>query len=342
MNYNNYSAIQNEDGLSDAVLNEVLTRSSQAIVLLNNEAVISYCSKHVTQITGYEPEEVVGISAFNFFQTIDIPASKQHHELLLQEKGHAASAVTQIKHKDGSMVWLDLSVNNFLHQPPINSVFVLFKKSTSKDQAEEVKLADAITHAKEEEKEFLASELHDNISQIIVVSKFYVDAAIKGNKKEELLDLCSQNLKLAIDEIRKLSYSLVSFDLQEFGINYAITSFISAMKTTGAINFNLDLEPGIESILETDKKLHIYRIIQEAINNVLKHAEATRVDILLKVKGDLIYLTIKDNGKGFKMNKVKPSVGLSSIKNRVKLLKGHFHITAPEQQGTNIEIHFPG
>lgn len=334
------TTIKDELPVYKAILEEVLKRFSQAVVLLNTEAEIIYCTQGMQTITGYPCTELIGKTAFDFFHPSDIPAAREQHEYLTNLDENASASLIQIRNSEGHMIWIDVVVHNLLHTPGINALFVLLKKSSDVG-AEERKLAQAIIKAKEQEKEFLATELHDNINQIITATKLLIDTAKTHPGKEELLHLSSNNLQLVADEIRKLSYSMVSYDLKSFGLPFAIDAFISVIGKGSLVRFRATLEEEALVLLTSEQQLQIYRILQESINNILRHAEATLGEITLWRKENLIYLTITDNGKGFSMQRLKPGVGLSSITNRVKILGGHFHVRAPEGRGTTIEIHFP-
>ncbi|HEU4902009.1 MAG TPA: sensor histidine kinase [Flavisolibacter sp.] len=199
----------------------------------------------------------------------------------------------------------------------------------------------AVTAAREQEREMLAAELHDNVNQIITASKLLVDAARHTPSPDELLRLASVSLQSATDEIRKLSYSMVGFDLQEQGLAFAVDALLATISRAGAITLRSTFDETAVAVLTADQQQHVYRLIQEGVNNIIRHAAATHAEITLTRQEELIYLVIADNGKGFSENSRKPGVGLASMTNRVKLLGGHFHVRAPEGQGTTIEIHFP-
>jgi signal transduction histidine kinase len=218
---------------------------------------------------------------------------------------------------------------------------LVFLRQSSDDKSRyENLITQSIIRAKEEEREFLATELHDNINQIISTSRLLIDAARTGGNREELLRLSSEHLQMATNEIRKLSHSMVSYDLQQFGLQHAVGSFVDTVSKGTGIFFTFLFEPGIEQ-LTSEQNLHLYRVIQESVNNIIKHAEASRVLIRISREEKIMTLLIEDNGKGFSFNDIKPGMGMASIRNRVKLLEGHLHITAPKGQGTSIEIHFP-
>jgi PAS domain S-box-containing protein len=326
--------------LYKTLLSEVLKRSSSAILLLNSQAEIIFCTPAITSLTGYNCEELIGKSAFEYLHPADIPAARLQHDYLLKEKENASAFVIRIRNKYGQMIWIEMVAKNWLHAGEINGVFVLLK-SDSDGGVEELKLVKAVAAAKEGEREFLATELHDNINQVITATKLIVDSALLRIEREDLLKLASENLQLAIEEIRKLTYSMVSYDLQEFGLSFALQAFMKTVScATGAL-FHTSLQEDAVNKLSKDQQLHVYRILQESITNIIRHSGATITEIALSRKEDQIQLTITDNGKGFSLNRLKPGLGLSSITNRVKILEGHFHVHSEPSKGTSIEINFP-
>jgi PAS domain S-box len=336
----NAMKIQPAPNIYKALLNELLKCSSHAVVLLNEDAEIIFSSESLESITGYSIDELKGKTAFDFFHPDDLTAAREQHNYLTGLNENTATSVIQIRNKKGEMIWIDVVVKNLLHVPAISALFVLLKKSSDVG-TEERKLLKAVTDAKEQERQFLASELHDNINQMIGATKLLVDTARRRANKEELLQLSSAHLQMVTDEIRKLSYSMVSYDLQEFGLKFAVNAFITMMSMGCAVKFHVTMEEEALTFLTVDQQLQVYRIIQEGTNNIIRHAKATDAEITISSLEDLIYLVIKDNGKGFSVTKLKPGIGLSNITNRIKLLRGHFHVRAPKDIGTTIEIHFP-
>jgi PAS domain S-box-containing protein len=333
-------SIQHQSFLHEALLNEILKRTGHAIVLLNTEAEILFCSQGITALTGFETQELLGKTVFHFFHPADLPAARQQHQFLTEMNANASVSLLQVRNKQGDMIWIDVVVKNLLHVPEINALFVLIRRS-SEAETEERKLVQAATEAREAEKEYLAAELHDNINQVITATKLLVDAARNGIEQEELLRLSSANLEAVAEDIRRLSYSMVSYDLRDFGLAVAVRAFIATLNKGSGILFRTELDEKALKALQTDQQLHLYRIIQEGTNNIIRHAGATMAEITLTHKEGLLYLVISDNGRGFSVNRLKPGMGLSSITARVKLLQGHFHVRAPQGTGTTIEIHFP-
>jgi PAS domain S-box-containing protein len=322
------------------LVEELLTHSAQAVVLLNAEAEITFCSQTVAALTGYEPGALLGKKAFDFFHLAGLPAAWKQYLYFTKHKANASVSLLQLRNRQGHLIWADAVVRNLLDVQGVNALLVLLKKNCDAGK-EERKLVQAVTAARDHERELLAAELHDNVNQIITASKLLVDAARRTLCPDELLRLASVNLQSAVDEIRKLSYSMVGFDLQEQGLAFAVNTLLATISSTGAVTFRTTVDEAAVAVLTAEQQRHVYRLIQEGVNNIIKHAAATHAEITLTRQEDLVYMVIADNGKGFSRNTQKPGVGLASMTNRVKLLGGHFHVRAPEGQGTTIEIHFP-
>ncbi|MFL5787425.1 MAG: PAS domain S-box protein [Flavisolibacter sp.] len=340
-NYMGYEAkIYEAAHFHEALLNELLKRSSQGIVLLDPDGKILFCSQSIHSITGYESGELVGRSAFDFFHPSDLDAARQQYEYLMELTENASAALIQILGKQDEVIWIDVVVKNLFHLPQIHALFCLVKRSTDME-GEERRIIKAVTDAQEQEKEFLALELHDNINQIITATKLLVEMARQSSRPQDWLPLASSNLQLAADEIKKLSSTMLSFDLSEYGLASAIETFIATLSRASDVSFELRLDAAAAAVLSADQQLHLYRIIQEGVNNMVRHSGAKRAEIILSKTEELVYLTITDNGTGFSMSQLKKGIGLKSITNRIKLLKGHFYMRAPRGKGTTIEIHFP-
>jgi PAS domain S-box-containing protein len=327
--------------LQEALLKELLNNAKQAIILLNESGEIVFASPEIEEMLAYKPEELLGQNAFGFFRHIDLPFTKQHHQGFCQQEAHAASVVAQIRHKSGEFVWVDLMLKNLLHQNPINGLFVLLCRTATQKEDEDLSVVQAIVHAREEERTFMATELHDNVNQMLTATKLLVDTVIREENQEDLLQLCSHNLKMITEEVRRLSYSLANYELMESGLNQAISSLVRTVGLGSSVRFHLQLDEVLEHSLTTNHQLHLYRIVQEAVTNILKHAQATEVQITLLQQDNLGALLIKDNGKGFRLDRLKRGVGLASITHRITLLKGHFKIMTHKNQGTTLNIHFP-
>jgi PAS domain S-box-containing protein len=204
----------------------------------------------------------------------------------------------------------------------------------------------AITQAtistQEKERTEISKELHDNVNQVLTTTKLYLDLAIANPElKDELIAKSSKNIISAITEIRKLSQSLMIPSLEDLGLMDSIEDLVESINATKKIHAVFVHEKIDESVLNENQKLALFRITQEALNNIVRHANATRTTIDLTNNKNRVQLTIKDNGKGFDSFSSKKGAGLNNIRNRVYLLSGQLTINTRPGKGCTLVVELP-
>ncbi len=214
-----------------------------------------------------------------------------------------------------------------------------------KDQ--ELKSVSDMLEVQEQERKRIAADLHDRLGSMLSTVKLYF------NSVEEQIDhLKTQNreqyhkattlLDEACDEVRKISHNLVSGELIKFGLVSALHQLKVTLNDTGKITMHV-LAFGMESRLETATEISLYRVIQELMNNILKHAKATEVTIQLNKVDTNLNIVVEDNGIGFDVAEAlkKGGMGLRSIETRVKQLNGTISIDSGKGRGTTSIIDIP-
>ena len=204
----------------------------------------------------------------------------------------------------------------------------------------------AITQAtisiQEKERTEISKELHDNVNQVLTTTKLYLDLAIANSElKDELIIKSSQNIINVITEIRKLSQSLLIPSLEDLGLLDSIEDLVESINATQKIHATFNHENLDENALNENQNLALFRITQEALNNIIRHADASRTTIELSSCKNNIRLTIKDNGKGFDSSCVKKGAGLNNIRNRVYLLNGSLTVNTHPGIGCTLVIELP-
>ena len=217
------------------------------------------------------------------------------------------------------------------------------RKRKQEELIETQKLITRITiQTQEQERREIGLELHDNINQILATAKLCVDMAINEEDiSKELLYKSYDSISKAINEIRSLSKNLVPPSLGDIGLKEALLEMIENMTVTPGLKIRIRAnDPHIES-LSNNKKLIIYRIVQEQVNNIVKHARASVAEIELKTDQQLTHLTIKDNGIGFDPKKKGKGIGLHNIYSRVEMQNGHMDIISSHGEGCILKITMP-
>lgn len=202
-------------------------------------------------------------------------------------------------------------------------------------------ITDAIIKVQERERAYLASELHDNINQVLATSKLYLDTAITNESERlNLITDSKEFLNIAMDEIRHLCKSLSPPSLSESSLGTSLDELIENVKQVGNIQFTTEWGNIDETKMCEEMKLTIFRIVQEQLNNIFKHANASKVIIQLIQKNEGLQLSIKDDGIGFDISKKRNGIGLQNILNRTNLFNGEAIINSKPGAGCELVIAF--
>jgi PAS domain S-box-containing protein len=199
----------------------------------------------------------------------------------------------------------------------------------------------AVLVAKENERSEIGKELHDNLNQILGAAKLYIEMAQTGkHDREKCLKKSSGYIKKVIEEIRTISKTLAN-PMMASGLIESIKILIDdfALIHTTKIEF---LDQGIiEKNLDKKLQLTIFRIVQEQLNNILKHSGADHANISLTKNGKKILLNISDDGKGFNILEQYKGVGILNIKSRVEFYHGNVLIVTEPGKGYELKVELP-
>lgn len=191
----------------------------------------------------------------------------------------------------------------------------------------------------------IAQEVHDNIGQVLTVAKLNLNMINlrepESILQERLINI-SELLHKAISDLRNMSKSLHSDVIAEKGILRAIQNELDILKKTGAYTVTLDLE-GDYYHLPDQKELILFRMFQEIINNIIKHANASVIDVQLAFQPQQFVLCVKDNGIGFDIDNIDAGngIGLRNIINRTQLIGAAYFIDSQLLKSTTIKIELP-
>jgi PAS domain S-box-containing protein len=208
------------------------------------------------------------------------------------------------------------------------------------EQRKKEEIMQAIINAQEKERYEISHELHDNVNQILTTCKLLLEAAVQENENK-YLQQSAENLQRAIDEIRNISHRLNPATIQYIGLEGAIEDLVTKINTTGKvyISFTSSLKTGEK--IDDEVELALFRIVQEQINNVLKHSDAYKVSIDLTLEKGKLKLTITDDGKGHDLQIKKHGLGLKNIFNRAEFHKGFAEIFSEPGKGFMLQVEIP-
>ncbi len=201
---------------------------------------------------------------------------------------------------------------------------------------------DAMIEGQEKERQRVANELHDDLGSLMATIKLHFDNA-KVSKKDPALQNAQKLLEEAYQKVRGMAHSKNSGVMSDQGLLPAIKKMAKVITETNALKVSVE-DFGMGDRLENSLELNLFRMVQELVANVIKHAEATQVTIQLTQHEDNLNIIIEDNGKGFDRSKVdtsKTGMGLTTIEKRVEHLEGNFTVDSVLGKGTAILIDIP-
>ncbi len=185
----------------------------------------------------------------------------------------------------------------------------------------------------------ISQEIHDNIGQVLSLAKLNLNT-IPQNYSTEKIALTEELLGKAINDLRDLSRSLHSEKITDIGLTDAVKHELSLIEKASRIKTKLSTENN-DLLLSKEKTIITFRMIQEILHNILKHAKATEIFVELSLSKNHNSVTIKDNGLGFDINLLKKNetgIGLKSIKQRCELINATCHIDSAPGNGTSVKI----
>jgi signal transduction histidine kinase len=279
--------------------------------------------------------------------------TKPLKEYLSQAKPSIVSEIPLMRFQNtkGEWRWIESKVTDMSDNPEvagyvfncrdITEKILLEKELDAERLLKQHEITLAVISAQEQERQELGSELHDNVNQILAGSLLYLSLAKKILKIDhEYLKESDKLINTAITEIRNLSHSLIAPSLQESELLEALKTIIEVTHKTSGIRITLKDGSFDERLISDKLKLTIYRIVQEQLNNILKHASAGKVTIKLVQKNKTTLLCVKDDGVGFDTTKKAGGVGLLNIKTRASLFNGDVSIVSSPGKGCELKVLF--
>ncbi|MCG7280886.1 ATP-binding protein [Chryseobacterium taklimakanense] len=217
----------------------------------------------------------------------------------------------------------------------------LRQKLKEKEQTEQLKVTKAILDGEERERERVAKDLHDGLGGMLAGVKINLSTwssnHLEENQYESFHKILNQ-LDSSVSELRRVARNLMPESLLNFGLEIALKDLCEFYMKDG---LTIDFQAiNIQKNLPLNLQVNIYRIVQELLNNAVKHSGADNILVQCSQNAEEFYITVEDNGKGItesEMSKVK-SLGLKNLQNRVDFLKGKMEIQSTENQGTSVNI----
>ncbi|MEO1258846.1 MAG: sensor histidine kinase [Bacteroidota bacterium] len=210
-------------------------------------------------------------------------------------------------------------------------------------KTQELTAINSMLEGQENERLRIAKDLHDRLGSMLTTVKWSFDGFLETteNKEQKVpLEKASNMLDEAYQEVRKIAHNMVSGVLTKFGLVAALEELGRTISDDGKMNIKI-FTSGMENRMDSKLEITIYRIVQELISNILKHAQASETNIQLTRTNSELNIAVEDNGKGFNPEKIKLGMGIKNMEARVQALNGSFFIDSGKGNGTTVMIDLP-
>jgi len=236
-----------------------------------------------------------------------------------------------------------LIYRNIVHRQRILQQSEALKKQRiiELEKQQQLTAAQSVLKGEETERSRLARDLHDGVGGLLAGVKFAM-SNMKGNiilteENANAFNNVIVQLDQSIAELRRVSHNMMPESLIKYGLKETLENYCESLNQPGKLNVKLQTY-NLQQRMEQNTEIVIYRIIQELLNNVIKHADAKNVLIQLVREGNRFNLTVEDDGKGFDMTEVSHGAGLANIKARAEYLNGNADIVSKKGEGTSVHV----
>jgi PAS domain S-box-containing protein len=306
----------------------------------------------IVEILGYPDRD--SLQNAKTLETYVNPEDRKRLNLLLKENGFVRDFTVPLRRRDGTVVWVNIHAR-VVHDADDKTMYYegAMKDISDRRQAEEQihTLSQQLIKAQETERQMISRELHDRVAQDLSTLKIGLETLFDNQAATTQINQKISNYAKILQEtivaVRDISYELRPPGLKEMGLVETIYHYCEDFSENHGVSVHLSTA-GMDNIeLEPDTEINLYRLIQEGLNNIRKHAEAGSARVKLIAASPNIILRIEDDGKGFDMEKrlrttdSEKRMGLRSMAERVNLLQGQMRVHSRPLQGTKIFIKVP-
>lgn len=316
-----------------------LVENAQTGVFIEQNNKIVYINPGLEKIFGYTIQEVV--DQLSFGALLHESSEKDPWENFITA-ALGKPVLLKAAKKTNELVYIEIILSEIMYnQQPAFMGTVL---DVSFRVKEDVRINKAVMKVQENERQQIGMELHDNVLQIIAASLISIDyLQLRQKENTEInneLSEIKKHLNETVDELRRLSHQLTPSVSPKQSLSDKVESLIYTIKKTGYADVAVQIYD-FDPPLSEDIQISIYRIIQEQLNNIYKHAKATIISIDIHNEGNNVVLKIADNGIGFQVETAKNGIGLENIKRRASVLGGEAVIQSSPGMGCKVIVKIP-
>ena len=338
----------------------ILNAVTEGVALISPDGIILHCNKAEAKILGLDsPNKRIGKHfADPAFRTIypdgsPVPIEETSVATAFRRKRSIRNFEMGVVKEDGSTIWLNINAIPIIDDSGqvisvVRTMTDITQQKKFKDEQEQ--FTRRLLEVQEEERKRISRELHDDTAQYIALLILEMDALIE-KEKQLPLEIISRIQKLrdtaekTLQEVRRFSHELRPSVLEHLGLTAALELIIEEFNSTCKTRTRLNIQ-GEEQRLSDEAELAFFRIAQEALSNIRRHAEASEAVVTLQFGQQQVLLTVADNGKGFTLKRknqpfTKRSLGLIGMRERARLINANLKISSRINKGTVVSLEFP-
>ncbi len=315
---------------SEERFRSLIQNASDIIILLDTRTTVSYVSASVHRTLGYRPEELISTQFTEIVIPDEVTEMREYLAACLQNPGVSPQSEFRFRHAGGHWRQMEVIADNRLHDRSVGKLVINCRDITERKTAEEQlrrsreqlrSLSAYLQSVREEERTNIAREIHDELGQTLTALK--MDVSWLGNKYRDHEPLAEKTRSMihlidsTIRTVKRISAELRPVVLDDLGLTAAIEWQAEEFQKRSGIECELKFDPE-DITMDRDRSTTVFRIFQETLTNVVRHAEATKVKVCLEARDGLIHLSIRDNGKGITEEQIysPQSFGLIGIQER--------------------------
>jgi PAS domain S-box-containing protein len=316
------------------------------IIILDNNQNISDINSSVCSLFNIELNEVIGKSIYHIIG--DKKSTFSKFERIKDSSINSYTFEAEIDYNNIKIIGL-LTSSKIIDRVNNKQGFLIKIKDITQAKKTEQRIIQTIVRTEQNEQKRMADDLHDSLAQEVAMAKLMVtNLEVYGEKNDQNFNKLIQTSKHILDEaithIREICYNLMPSVLIKGNIEIALSEFVKKLNSQNIIRFHYKSEGNFDN-LNSEIEIVIFRIVQEFINNSIKHSKAKNVTIVTKINGDNnFFIELKDDGVGFNLKKLKPNTdgrGINNLKTKVNAFEGEYSLTSKENEGTRLKITFP-
>ncbi len=329
--------------ISRDYFNNIFNSVSDMVFVLDKKGQIENTNNSVKEQLGYDLH-ILGGRKVDLLQPSTSPSLFLFITRELKKHPGFVQKEVVFESNRGTLIPVLVAANHLYNTQKRRIGFLVTARDITFQKETENLIIRTITDTQEKERQRFAKDIHDSLGQQISAIKFYIGTSVnmvKEQKQKEILLKSNDALVRVLADMRNICFNLMPKTLETFGLRQAIKELCNQTSLVEHLEFNIRDDnhfPKLNKSLE----IAVFRIVQEFINNAIKHGQASKIVIVFRHQLQHAYITLKENGKGFDMKKITSrGMGLTNVQSRVQSYNASVQISSAPGKGTKYELTLP-